>query len=383
MQDIRKWDNKPTQIDLSVATKLVELITKLLSFREYQTILGETTRPEQEYRDLTEIALNCAREVLTFLIGEILSFRETHTKAPKAESLFLDFTPNEKITSIDEDGEYYLVEHEVGLSNFILETSVNFYTNLLTNIQTLNNLRILIHKLGQLQPCNTYPLKPIKPELISLVNKLEQFLKLNWCKEKLINQGIRSQFKKTIKESRKIILLTIPLPLNIIQEEVVRQVTRAPSNHTGKWHDSNSVANHPSQSKEYNNPASRFTRRRRSRRKKRPTINEQVQFQISNGLNQISSPKLQQGPKHYQTQRKCYHCGDEGHLRNQCPALKQQIWQQKQQMELLESAASPVCYNCREIGHKSFECPLRKTGQNHPNLPGPLTKNRENNKYEL
>jgi hypothetical protein len=52
-------------------------------------------------------------------------------------------------------------------------------------------------------------------------------------------------------------------------------------------------------------------------------------------------------------------------------------------MELLESAASPVCYNCREIGHKSFECPLRKTGQNHPNLPGPLTKNRENNKYEL
>ena len=43
MQDIRKWDNKPTQIDLSVATKLVELITKLVSFREYQTILGETS----------------------------------------------------------------------------------------------------------------------------------------------------------------------------------------------------------------------------------------------------------------------------------------------------------------------------------------------------
>ena len=33
--------------------------------------------------------------------------------------------------------------------------------------------------------------------------------------------------------------------------------------------------------------------------------------------------------QHYnQTQRKCYHCGDEGHLRNQCPAFKQQIQQQ-------------------------------------------------------
>jgi hypothetical protein len=73
----------------------------------------------------TAIALDFARNVLTFLIAEILSLREIHSIAPKAESLFLDFTPNLEITSINEDGKYYLVEHEVGkLSNFIIETSV-------------------------------------------------------------------------------------------------------------------------------------------------------------------------------------------------------------------------------------------------------------------
>ena len=82
-------------------------------------------------------------------------------------------------------------------------------------------------------------------------------------------------------------------------------------------------------------------------------------------------PQMVQQQQYYQTQRKCYHCGDEGHLRNQCPAFKKQIQQQHQQMAILESAAPPVCYNCREIGHKSFECPLKRTGQNHPNLPGP------------
>ena len=86
-----------------------------------------------------EIALDFARNVLTFLVGEIPSLRKIHSIYPKAENLFLDFTPNEEITSINADGEYYLVEHKVGeLSNFILETSVNFYTNLLTNTLSTN-----------------------------------------------------------------------------------------------------------------------------------------------------------------------------------------------------------------------------------------------------
>ncbi len=87
-------------------------------------------------------------------------------------------TLNEEILSTDEEGDYYLLGHEVGeLSHFILESSVNLYTNLLTSIRALNKLLTLIHKLGQLQPCNPYPLKTIKPELDSLVNKLEHFLR--------------------------------------------------------------------------------------------------------------------------------------------------------------------------------------------------------------
>ena len=63
MRDIRQWDNKPSLIDLSVATKVVELITKLVSFRQSQPITGDTTRPEQDTRALTKIALSCARKV--------------------------------------------------------------------------------------------------------------------------------------------------------------------------------------------------------------------------------------------------------------------------------------------------------------------------------
>ncbi len=97
MQDIRQWENKPSLIDLSVATKVAELITKLVSFQQSQPISGDTTRPERKTRALKKIALSCARKVLTFLIGEILSLREILPKVPTEEgSLFLDFTPNER-----------------------------------------------------------------------------------------------------------------------------------------------------------------------------------------------------------------------------------------------------------------------------------------------
>nr|CAH0100139.1 unnamed protein product [Daphnia galeata] len=125
-----------------------------------------------ESRTLTKIALSCARKVLTFLIGEILCLQQLLPLVPRGiGSFFLDITLNEDLLSTDKNGEYYLLEHEVGeLSHFILESSVNFYTNLLTNIRTLNKILTLIHKLGQLQPCNPYPLKTIKPELDSLEN---------------------------------------------------------------------------------------------------------------------------------------------------------------------------------------------------------------------
>jgi hypothetical protein len=84
--------------------------------------------------------------------------------------------------------------------------------------------------------------------------------------------------------------------------------------------------------------------------------------------NQVNFPPPQPG---YQMQRRCYKCGVEGHIRSQCPVQQQSNWSQPQQMSILESANPPVCYTCREIGHKSFECPLKRTGQNHPNLPGP------------
>ena len=84
--------NKPSLIDLSISTKVVELITKLVSFRQSQPISGGTTRPERHTRALTKIALSCAREVLTFLIGEILRLREILPIVPRKEgSLFLDF----------------------------------------------------------------------------------------------------------------------------------------------------------------------------------------------------------------------------------------------------------------------------------------------------
>ena len=64
MQDICQWENKPNVIDLSVVTKVVELTTKLVSFCRSQPILGDTTRPEREYRTLTTIALSWASNQL-------------------------------------------------------------------------------------------------------------------------------------------------------------------------------------------------------------------------------------------------------------------------------------------------------------------------------
>ena len=294
MRDIRQWDNKPSLIDLSVATKVVELITKLVSFRQSQPITGDTTRPEQDTRALTKIALSFARKVLTFLIGEILCLQQLLPLVPRGiGSFFLDITLNEEILNTDENGEYYLLEHEVGeLSHFILESSVNFYTNLLANIRTLNKLLTLIHKLGQLQPCNPYPLKTIKPELDSLVNKLEHFLRKDWSTAKTTNQEVQIQFRKTIRESRKIFWLTIPLPCNIIQEEVVSQANRASvqNNLSVRSQESTDVASllHRSQGlniienqivqpKESNNLVNTSTTRRRSRRNRRSARDNQSQ----------------------------------------------------------------------------------------------------------
>ena len=289
MRDIRQWDNKPSLIDLSVATKVVELITKLVSFRQSQPITGDTTRPEQDTRALTKIALSCARKVLTFLIGEILSLHEILPRVPrKEESLILNFTLNEDITSIAEVGEYYLLDYEVGvLSDFVLDTSVNFYTNLLTNIQTLNKLLLLIHQLGQLQTCDPYPLKSINPELIRLVNTLEQLPKKDWRTDKLTNQEVQIQFRNTIRESRKIFWLTIPLPREIIQEEIVWQATGASAQNNLSIHSQEStnlasrlrqfrglniIENQLVQPKESNNLVNTSTqtfRRRRSKRNRR------------------------------------------------------------------------------------------------------------------
>jgi hypothetical protein len=294
MQDICQWENKPNVIDLSVVTKVVELTTKLVSFRRSQPILGNTTRPERESRTLTKIALSCARKVLTFLIGEILCLQQLLPLVPRGiGNFFLDITLNEEILSTDENGEYYLLEYKVGeLSHFILESSVNFYTNLLANIRTLNKLLTLIHKLGQLQPCNPYPLKTIKPELDSLVNKLEHFLRKDWSTAKTTNQEVQIQFRKTIRESRKIFWLTIPLPCNITQEEVVSQANRArvQNNLSVRSQESTDVASllHRSQGlniienqivqpKESNNLVNTSTTRRRSRRNRRSARDNQSQ----------------------------------------------------------------------------------------------------------
>ena len=297
MQDICQWENKPNVIDLSVVTKVVELTTKLVSFRRSQPILGDTTRPERESRTLTTIALSCARKVLTFLIGEILCLQQLLPLVPRGiGSFFLDITLNEEILSTDENGEYYLLEHEVGeLSHFILESSVNFYTNLLTNILALNKLLTLIHKFGQLQPCNPYPLKTIKLELASLVNKLEHLPRKDWTTAKLTNQEVQIQFRKTIRESRKIFWLTIPLPRNIIQEEVVWQANRVrtQNNLSVRLQESTNLAsllrqsqelniieNQLVQPKESNNLANTSTqafRRRRSRKNRRSARDNQSQ----------------------------------------------------------------------------------------------------------
>ena len=77
-----------------------------------------------------------------------------------------------------------------------------------------------------------------------------------------------------------------------------------------------------------------------------PQLKEMIQ-QLQQELKEI---KGQQGGKYRKDQggeRKCYKCGEPGHLANRCPIK------------------SIVCYNCHEEGHKSFECPKKPENQSN------------------
>ena len=151
-------------------------------------------------------------------------------------------------------------------------------------------VEIHIQSGGQLQPCNPYPLKTIKPELDSLVNKLEHLPRKDWSTAKLTDQEVQIHFRKTIREWRKIFWLMILLLGNIIQEEVVWQANKASAqnNLSVRSQEStdrasllcqsqglNIIENQLVQPKESNNLANTSTRRRRSRRNRRSARDNQ------------------------------------------------------------------------------------------------------------
>jgi hypothetical protein len=204
MQDIQEWNNKPTPIDLTLITKLVEFTINLQQLRAIQSVEpGESKRPDREIKHLTEIFLKCGRKILVSLIGQIHNLRDLLLYVPRNGEDFLNYSPNREIESVDEEGEYYNLTIEVGeVSFFVLESFINFHTTFLKNIQALNKYLHLVQKLGQLQP--------LRPELISLLSKVNIFPEVDWFSHNITASEIESQVKTTKKSLHKTILLTGP-----------------------------------------------------------------------------------------------------------------------------------------------------------------------------
>ncbi len=124
---------------------------------------------------MDEVLLNLGRKTLTFLLGEILCLHAFFPFVPKREEYFLNYLPGEEIQRVDEDGDYHTVVQEVGeASYFVLESFINSHANFLRNIQALYTFLNLVYKLRQVQLLNPGPLETLRPELISLWNKLNQ-----------------------------------------------------------------------------------------------------------------------------------------------------------------------------------------------------------------
>lgn len=130
--------------------------------------------------------------------------------------------PSEEIQRVDEDVDYHTVVQEVGeASYFVLESFINSHANFLRNIQALNTFLNLVYKLGLVQSLNPGPLETLRPELISVSNKLNQLPQVKRFSRKISIRELELLIKKTKKSLKKLILLAVPA-----SEEQVQQVDR-------------------------------------------------------------------------------------------------------------------------------------------------------------
>ncbi|EFX74953.1 hypothetical protein DAPPUDRAFT_251273 [Daphnia pulex] len=123
---------------------------------------------------------------------------------------------------VDEDGDYHTVVQEIGeASYFVLESFINSHANFLRNIQALYTFLNLVYKLGQVQSLNPGPLETLRPELISLSNKLNQLPQVKRFSRKISIRELELLIKKTKKNLKKLILLAVSA-----SEEQVQKVNR-------------------------------------------------------------------------------------------------------------------------------------------------------------
>ncbi|EFX60843.1 hypothetical protein DAPPUDRAFT_122811, partial [Daphnia pulex] len=223
-QNIQELDTESELIDLSAATKLAEITTELSKsqLELTQPELREASGPVRGIKLLTEVLLNCGRKTLTFLLGEILCLHELLPFVPKREEHFLNYFPSQEIQRVDEDGDYHTVVQEIGeASYFVLESFINSHSNFLRNIQALYTFLNLVYKLGQVQSLNPGPLETLRPELISLSNKLNQLPQVKRFSRKISIRELELLIKKTKKNLKKLILLAVSA-----SEEQVQKVNR-------------------------------------------------------------------------------------------------------------------------------------------------------------
>ncbi|EFX63121.1 hypothetical protein DAPPUDRAFT_119513, partial [Daphnia pulex] len=222
--NIQELDTESELIDLSAATKLAEITTELSKsqLELTQPELREASGPVRGIKLLTEVLLNCGRKTLTFLLGEILCLHELLPFVPKREEHFLNYFPSQEIQRVDEEGDYHTVVQEIGeASYFVLESFINSHANFLRNIQALYTFLNLVYNLGQVQSLNPGPLETLRPELISLSNKLNQLPQVKRFSRKISIRELELLIKKTKKTLKKLILLAVSA-----SEEQVQKVNR-------------------------------------------------------------------------------------------------------------------------------------------------------------
>lgn len=195
MQDIRfSTINNPKPLDLTQACYTLQSLTHLVESQARQPTIRLSKTSQRNITDLKETFQAYARQSLTFQFGQYLNLQGLEAYVPEPPAEFLGFIRRADIIARDENGDYHeFLIHEIDdIFLFLHETFYTFQKIFLANTQTLIQYLKQLHKIQ--------PIHSLKPELASLLHKLNNFPSVNWAAKDTAKAKINSLVAKTKRD---------------------------------------------------------------------------------------------------------------------------------------------------------------------------------------